>query len=423
MRKQLLPFCLALMVGSVSADQASIDYQKLISDAKIVMENPEDFIPESLRKSLTDAQIPQEALDNAQDIQLDTRVALNEKLKDFEFMGAKVDPALVGQDGPLSKRENKHTLLKPGLRSHIAFISMSIPDDQLKQIFAAMEHVDRASAVLVGFLDSARTIGESIIDLQQRIAQFEMENPPSIFIEFDLFDGAGIENVPVLAIYEGMDLVASVSGMPNFLWLAEQYDDKGEGGDLGVYGPMYPIQEQHFMEMIAERLKTVDFEGQQQAAIDNYWQKNGRIFRNLPVALKTESFLIDMSVTVSADIKDSRGSVIAKAGDTFNPLERLPFNRLGIIFDASKGAQLEWAIEQEQIAFNRGLTPVLLITNLNTANDAWDNFKDLQARFVTPIAQLDLAIKQRFQISAVPSLFEAAGGDMKITEVALDSIN
>lgn len=420
MCKHLLSMLFAIYASTLSAAETGVDYRQVISDAKVVMENPEDFLSEDMRRSLTDAEIPEEALKNAQAVQIQTKKALNEKLKDFEFMGAEIDQSIVGEEGPLAADEKVPSLFKSDTRTHIAFISMSIPDDQLKQIFMAMSRMDRAYAVLVGFIDSAPTIGENMLAIRKKIAELDISNPPDIFIEFELFDDAGIENVPVFAIYEGSELVASVSGLPNFNWLARQLDEKGIAGDQGVRGPVFPIQEQHFMEMIAERLEQIDFEGQQKAAVDNYWSKRGNALKHLPVVKQTESYLVDMTVTVTSDIKAADGTVIARAGDSFNPLTQVPFNRLGIIFDASNKTQLEWALKQEQIAFDRGLVPVLLITAVSLDGNSWENFADIQNQFATPLARLDTAIKQRFQIAAAPSLFEAAGGDIKVTEVALE---
>lgn len=421
MRKHLLPILLIGLVTLSFASESGVNYQGIISNAKIVMETPEAFISDELRNSLTSAEIPEEAIKEARAVQVKTKKDLNEKLRNFEFMGAKVDQSVIGESGPLEPGEQVPELLRVGERTHIAFISMSIPDDQLKQIFHAMSRVDRAFAVMVGFMDSAPTIGANILALRQKLTELEISPPPDIFIEFELFDSAGIQSVPVFAIYDGLDLVSSVSGLPNFNWLAEQVDERGVTGNLGVKGPTFPIQEQHFMEMIAERLEQIDFEAQTKAAVDNYWNRRGNEFSYLPIAKHTESFLVDMTVTVTSDITAADGTVIARAGDSFNPLDQVPFNRLGIVFDASKKDQLEWAIEKEQAAFDRGLIPIVLVTAVSTTGNSWDNFAEVQNRFVTSVARLDSAIKARFQIEAVPTLFEAVGGDMKITEVAISN--
>ena len=418
MKRLVISLCLSLPITAFaqSSVQNAIDAAKQAAE---VRENPEAYLSPEAVSALQGAEIPEAAMRIAQSIQKRAHDDLNEKLKTFEFMEAGVDPEYAEGSGPFGNNQGNESILRTDQTTSVAYISLSLPDEVLKQTLLSLTGRENAVAVIRGFVEPDHNIMQSMYALKERIDLLNLRDTPNVYLDFTLFDELSIQRVPAFAIFDGEEPLAYVDGLPNFEWIEGQIED-GETGYLGQKGAMFEIAEEHFMDTIERRMNQIDFEAQKERAIANYWNSRGREYRHLPKATETTSYYLDMSITVDEDIVGPGNHVVARRGDTFNPLELLPFNRFGIVFDGTDEAQVEWAVEQERQAINRNLIPIVIFTNFSVEGDPWENLESLQKKFQTNLGQLMKPIKDRFQIEAVPSTFEEEEKMMKVTEVALD---
>ncbi|KRW83744.1 TrbC family F-type conjugative pilus assembly protein [Marinobacter sp. P4B1] len=418
MKRLFLSLCLCLPLTGY-ADTAVQNAINAAKQAQEIQKNPEAFLDPSTINAFKNVEIPESAIKMAQSIQAKTHDDLNEKLKTFNFMGAQVNEEDAAGSGPFGSNQDNNAILKSDTVTSIAYVSLGMPDDVLKQVLMALHGRENAIAVIRGLADEDHNIAQTMFAINDRLDALDLNHTPNLYLDFTLFDKLDIQRVPVFAIFDGEEPLAYVEGLPNFEWIEEQIEE-GKNGGLGQFGAMFEIAEEHFMDTIERRLKTIDFEAQKEQAIANYWINRGREYRHLPKALETQSYYLDMSITVTEDIVGLENHVVARKGDTFNPLEVVPFNRYGIIFDGTDEDQVEWAIEQERFAISQNLVPVLIFTDFDVKGDPWKNLEALQKRFQTNLGQMIQPIKDRFQIEAVPATFQAEEKMMKITEVALD---
>jgi conjugal transfer pilus assembly protein TraW len=119
--------------------------------------------------------------------------------------------------------------------------------------------------------------------------------------------------------------------------------------DFGTFGDTYPIAEQDFLELIHDRLKSLEAgEGLQDLKAKLVKIVKKRIDRPKQVskitkATKNSTWILDPTLEIKSDIKDLNGNVIIKAGTKTNPLDIVSLTKTLIFYDADDGAQVKWA--------------------------------------------------------------------------------
>lgn len=127
-----------------------------------------------------------------------------------------------------------------------------------------------------------------------------------------------------------------------------------EAKDFGSHGTTYPITEEDPIALIQSKLKEMEKNGELERHNKELQQKTKvTVERPSPVqgirrASKSRTFYYDPSYTVTHDITDHTGKIIAQKGSKVNPLEtvNLPYSLL--FFDGDDEEQREWAKEQLQ---------------------------------------------------------------------------
>lgn len=121
------------------------------------------------------------------------------------------------------------------------------------------------------------------------------------------------------------------------------------GKDLGVHGPLFPIQEENLMEIIQRKLNTMEKSGKI-IQLNEHLQKkmkeraeNPQVVHKLPQAVKSKARLFDPSLSIPDDIKDHKGRIVIKAGTRVNPLDYLNWGEPLILLDGTDAKQVEWA--------------------------------------------------------------------------------
>lgn len=123
--------------------------------------------------------------------------------------------------------------------------------------------------------------------------------------------------------------------------------------DLGTWGDLWPVEEPDMLTVIEHRLQTLQQSGEMDKKMTEF---KDRVVRNSqrppPVegirrAIRYERRWFDPSVRVDKDLSDSHGTVFARAGQVFNPLEVTAFNETLWFIDGDDPDQVAWVKRQK----------------------------------------------------------------------------
>ncbi|EAB6419107.1 type-F conjugative transfer system protein TraW [Salmonella enterica subsp. enterica] len=123
--------------------------------------------------------------------------------------------------------------------------------------------------------------------------------------------------------------------------------------DLGVWGDVYPVQEQSMLDFIQGRLQQMESTGEIAQMQQDF---KDRVIENTlrppPVdwlSTDTESHTLwyDPTFTVQQDYADHRGTVFARQGDRINPLEFVGLGQTLYFLNADDPRQLAWMKAQQ----------------------------------------------------------------------------
>jgi len=182
--------------------------------------------------------------------------------------------------------------------------------------------------------------------------------------------------------------------------------------DLGVRGAVWPVEEPDLLDEIEKRLGNMKASGElarmRREAVESARE---RIEAPPRVAgIRPARFIrirrFDPSVTIERDIIAHDGKLIAARGTRINPLEKHPLTRDLLFIDGTRQVEVAWAIAREKpsvIVLLAG-RPLELMRAHGRAF-----FFDQGGR-----------LARRFGLAATPSLLEAEGSFLRITEVPLE---
>lgn len=124
--------------------------------------------------------------------------------------------------------------------------------------------------------------------------------------------------------------------------------------DLGVVGDVYDILEEDLFQTIESRYHSMKESGEW-GNLQTAWQKQVIQYADRPTPVKSVSstlvartFTFDPSITLSHDVLDAEGHVVAASGTTVNPLKVLGLHKTLLFIDADDNRQLIWAKKQEK---------------------------------------------------------------------------
>lgn len=185
--------------------------------------------------------------------------------------------------------------------------------------------------------------------------------------------------------------------------------------DLGVVGQTYTIKEDDFLQFIIKRLHQMQdngqldrFNSQLRYNVENHAIRPPRVVR-ITRARQDKSWNYDPSITVSHDLIDHKGSLIAKMGTVVNPLRMMTIHHDLIFFDGDDKEQVAW-VSRVQLA--RHYPAKLVLVN--------GSIRDQEKIFRSPI-YFDQAgrLTSRFHIEHVPAIVSQEGDYLRIKEVLI----
>lgn len=125
-----------------------------------------------------------------------------------------------------------------------------------------------------------------------------------------------------------------------------------QAADLGTWGDLWPVREQDMLQLITQRLQTLQTTGKWDQTMDEFKQsviENSQ--RPAPVegikrAEKYEQRWFDPSIRLTEDLKDNKGRVFARKGDVVNPLKTVPFVQTLYFINGDDADQIAWMKRQ-----------------------------------------------------------------------------
>ncbi|VUS84572.1 type-F conjugative transfer system protein TraW [Klebsiella pasteurii] len=125
-----------------------------------------------------------------------------------------------------------------------------------------------------------------------------------------------------------------------------------QAADLGTRGDLWPVREQDMLQLITQRLQTLQTTGKWDQTMDEFKQ---RVIENsqrpVPVegikrAEKYEQHWFDPSIRLTEDLKDNEGRVFARKGEVVNPLKTVPFVQTLYFINGDDADQVAWMKRQ-----------------------------------------------------------------------------
>lgn len=412
----------ALCLSCFSVPALAIDVQDIIDRNKQITQNPEMFVTaEEAEKRLApgDRERFQAA---AQEIMDSTKVRVDREIQRVSYDG---EAQMFQRDANAEITDGaglgKNMKAKPALGAsgeirYVVYLSFGMPDNEFDQAMKAIKLRDDTFGVIVGLAEKDHSIPDTMKLIYKRWieANPDTEVPASVYLDPTLFDDHAVESVPTIIRFDGEDPTLTVKGMLNIDWVEDKYE-AGARNKLAQQGPVYEIAEENFMDTIKRRMENIDAEKMKREAVDRFW--GNQDFAKLPVAEETASYMVDLSFTVSESLQLPSGEYLARKGDRINPLDMLPFQRIGIVFDGSDPAQVAWANEEVKRAMNKDALPILMTTDLDISEDGWEAFRQLNNAIPGyPVKMAVGPVIQRFQVEKVPSRFEQDGKMIRVTE-------
>lgn len=123
--------------------------------------------------------------------------------------------------------------------------------------------------------------------------------------------------------------------------------------NLGIYGQVFKVAEESFLEVIQNRLKVMNEQGKMEKIQQDLQERAAaKVKRPTPVEemTKARSYFrkhFDPTFVVSQNIQDKKGNLIALAGTSYNPLDHKSIGDPLIFIDGDDEDQIQWAISQK----------------------------------------------------------------------------
>lgn len=291
------------------------------------------------------------------------------------------------------------------------FISSSLGESQIEEAITSLAEDDRIAFVFRG-VDVDKSIASGIAKIQRLATKY---NPvPRIIIDPTLYRRYDITKVPTIVVADpkSRNSIVTVKGLVALRWLEEKVQ-QGNRGDLGVRGPVEEIAEPDLIEVMKKKWASLDHDAMKEKAKNRFWLN--KEFPKIPAAQKDAVRLVDPTVVVTDDIKDSKGNIISKKGTVINPLDILPFNQSVIVFNSTDALQVKQAIQlyAEQ---TKKFDKVTLISSEFPKVEGWESYRKITDTFQAPVYMLTKDFKERFDLRVIPAVITANGRKFQVAE-------
>lgn len=184
--------------------------------------------------------------------------------------------------------------------------------------------------------------------------------------------------------------------------------------DLGVVGPVYPIQEPDLLRTIESRLREKERSGElaslqrQGLARAEASLREPKPVQGLRRAVAPRVRHVDPTIQAARDLLAPDGTTVIRAGTRVNPLDHVQLSERLLFFDARDARQLAHAARLID-GFEGRVKPILV----------GGSFVDLTRRWQRPVYyDQGGALVRRLGIQQVPALVSQDGKRLRIEELA-----
>jgi conjugal transfer pilus assembly protein TraW len=320
-------------------------------------------------------------------------------------------PASVAPGQPAVQRTDRDppatTLRAEDVRLTV-LVSRSLGAAQLKEIFAFAADTPRVRVAFRGVAEE-----ESLMDFVRQVHGLiaGIEPVPEVVLDPTPFAAAGMDIAPVLLAHGPEGELARVAGLADPLWLRSRVL-AGERGDLGVFGPVKSVTEPDLIGELQRRMAALDLDKLRERALERYWQQI--TFEALPVTAEPRTREIDPTITAPRDLRTADGTLLVRAGETLNPLDRLPFTHRLVVFDATDERQV---VTARRLGREAGERRVLYLATQLERSWGWEGLASVEDALDSPVYLLTPDVRERFFLERVPAFVEARGQVFVVSEV------
>ncbi|OAI20592.1 conjugal transfer protein [Methylomonas koyamae] len=303
--------------------------------------------------------------------------------------------------------ENVHPTNPSNKPLTLLFVSFSLGDTALKELFEEAAGRDDVLLVFRG-PKPGQKLPALMADLKRLLKG--IDPLPNIVIDPTRFQRWSVTSVPDIIVEQDGKARIHVRGVSSLSWLDEQLK-AGKLGDLGTMGDVAAIAEVDLLEEIKRRMAAIDWKQKQQQAIARFWEQQK--FEDLPTAQADSDRTLDLTITAPRDLTAPKGQLIIRAGQTVNPLDKMPFGLCLKVFDATVPAQVE--LIQHQSCQDKQARVMYLATSL-PRQSGWDSLQRLETVLQAPVYLLTPDVRSRFQLQHVPAIVEQSGNRLLVRE-------
>ena len=297
----------------------------------------------------------------------------------------------------------------------IIFASFSMPENDFRAMLVHASEHQNIQIVIRG-MKEGENISGTLKTIQQMLIGVDPQ--PNVNLNPKLFTEYNITVVPTMIGINDKNEIIRVSGSTAINWLHEKMD-QDKTGDLGKYGTTYEIAEVDLIEVMKERAGKLDGSKIQERMTKQFWTNYK--FTALTPAQKDKKLIYDPSITVQEDIVTPDGKVIARAGQTFNPLDSIPFTKKIVVFNATRKNEVDYVISLQRQSKKEGHGLILMTTEVQR-DTGWEHLQEVQSHFDYPVYMLNANIAKRFHIMHTPTVIHADTDHFIITEKYISAL-
>lgn len=188
---------------------------------------------------------------------------------------------------------------------------------------------------------------------------------------------------------------------------------RGAARDHGQVGQAFPIIEPDLLATIEARLKRAQVSGELARTNAMFARRaEAKVRRPTPVAGMTpaqaeRTWDFDPSVRLERDVRDHKGNLIARAGQTINPLDFVSIRQDLVFIDGDNAQELAWATAR----FTDLKAKIILVKG--------SPIEEMSARKRRFYFDQEAKLTTRFGIQHTPAVVSQAGRVMRVTEHVL----
>lgn len=303
---------------------------------------------------------------------------------------------LIKETLPVKKQSNKENKSLLADVDGAMFISFSMPKKSLIEVFK-IAHENNLTIIIKGLIAGTNNIKPTmkLIHSLSKIAEVE----PKIGIDPLEFERYQITAVPAIVL-KSSGRITKATGVIDVDYVKEAHaneDREANYLDMGVDGQVFSVDERSMVDSMKAAISEIDWNKKKANAVKRFWSKQKQVI--LPDSLVNESWVIDPTVRVTKDITNSKGDVLARAGDITNPFKKFPLRITILVINASKPSQIKWA--KDNVDVTQG-TFQIHVTGINQKN-GWDDIARIRNELGAPVFMIPNEIKTKFNIKALPT--------------------